>query len=291
MGRRSLLLGFTLLGAALVAIAAVLQSRDSQRRAAAPPAPAWHSADRTAAYLQSQLEPLAAGDSASTRRALAGLRACQFLDTTPGSATLHMTRSMDSGHEFDAVIGVNSRPAATGQDLEFALLREDQEPIRLRVEVRAGAVAAVHHAGRDATAWEPWNMAADLPLALGDLQIAEALALGHAFAAGTLQPLGVLRGLGARPQIVFETTRFAAAETGEKDAGNAAAARALVYVDLSLGRLRSVRVLDADGYVVRVYEDLTPVAADAMTRIAAFRVTSRPSSSHTVFRRVASATN
>jgi len=289
MARRSLLFGFTLLGAALLVIAAVLQSRETQRRSAPPPEPAWHSADRSAAYLLSQLQPLAAGDSATTRRALACLRACAFLDTATDSTFVRMTRTMNSGHEFDGAFEVRCRATATGQDLEFTLIREGHEPVRLGVEVRAGAVAVVHHA-------EPWKAAADLPLALGDLQIAEALALGQAFAAGALQPLGVLQGLGARSQIVFEVTGFmpaqpASAESSERDAGSATGARALVYVDAATCGLRSVRVLDTKGYVVRVYEDLTPTTENANARIAAFRVTSLPSSSHTVFRRVASTAN
>jgi hypothetical protein len=58
-----------------------------------------------------------------------------------------------------------------------------------------------------------------------------------------------------------------------------------VYVDAQSGQVRSVRILDAAGYVVRQYEDLVWEMAGSGSRLAAFQVMSIAASSHTQFRR------
>jgi len=288
--RRFYLGAITLLGAGLVAIAFGLQLRDSQRRSAAAPEPAWRSADRSAAFLERLLRPLAAGDSIVPPRVLAGLRACTLLESTADPIRVRMNRRLNSGHEFEAEIVLTCRTVATGQDLELNVTHGIQEPIRLRVEVRAGAITAISQAVANSTAWQLWTGAQDLPLALGDLQLAEVLQLCGAFAGGKFRPLGYLDGMGARPQLVLATSLVpaerATLRSGEPNDTPAAGERALAYVDSATCDLRSVRVLDVKGYLVRVYDNLVWETSNSRPRLSELQVISNPSNSHTVFHRV-----
>jgi hypothetical protein len=289
-GRRFFLGAITLLGAGLIAIAYVVQLRESQRRSAPAPEPAWRSADRSVAFLQHQLRPRATGDSIATARIVACVRASKPLDSTTDPLRVRMIRSLNSGHEFDSEIVLTCRAVETGQDLELNVTRGGQEPFRLRLQVRAGVIAAIQQAVASPSTWQPWTGARDLPLALGDLQVDEVLELCRAFAAGEFTPLGYLDGMGARPQLVLETKlaprQRTSPESGEHIDTPAAGERALAYVDSATCDLRGVRVLDAKGYVVRVYENMVWEMSGSRPRLSELQVTSMPSSSHTVFHRV-----
>lgn len=288
-GRLIFLIGITLVGAVLLAIAAVWQSRETQRRAAGSPAPAWRSADRSVTYLEAQIRAFAPSDSAGWRRAVACLQALDLLPSgTSDPARARMTRTMNSGHAFDAEISVTRRTAAPQLELEFELTRPGQAQLRLRLDVRAGTIAAVRQADAASSSWQPWNGAPELPLSLGDLPVAEVLALAHAFGSGRLRPVGAVETLGAQPQLVLETMDFESAPGTEPAAGDptndTAGARAWAYVDAATCALRSVRVFDSKGFVVRMYEDLGWVESGARMRLSQLRVTSMPNNSHTVFR-------
>jgi len=284
--RRFFLGSITLLGACLVAIAYVVQLRESQRRSAPAPEPAWRSAERSVAFLKHQLRPLAAGDSVVPAR----LHNDKFLDLTTDSICVRMIRSLNTGHAFESEITVNCRVVESGQNIELNVTREGHEPVRLRLEVRAGAIAAIQQADAASSTWQPWNGAQDLPLAIGDLQVGEVLELCRAFAGGKFKPLGYLAGMGARPQLVLETSLALADSTSPRsDPHNenpAAGERALAYVDSATCDVRSVRVFDAKGFVVRVYEDLVWETSDSRPRLSQLQVTSIPSNSHTMFHRV-----
>ena len=288
--RRFYLRATALAGGSLLAIAFVLQRGESRRRSAPAPEPAWRSADRSAAFFEHQIRPLAAGDSIVPPRILAGLRACKLNESTFDPIRVRMTRSLNSGHEFEAEIVMTCRAVETGQNLELNVTRGDQEPVRLRVEVRAGAITAISQAVAQSSAWQPWTGAQDLPLALGDLQMGEVLELCRGFAGERFKPLGYLGGMGARPQFVLEMslapTGRTALRSREPAATPTAGERALAYVDSATCNLRSVKVLDVKGFVVRVYDDLVWEMSDSRPRLRELQVTSMPSSSHTVFHRV-----
>jgi hypothetical protein len=285
--RRFYLGATALLGAGLLAVALMLQIGESRRRAAPAPEPAWRSADRSATFFEHQLRPLAAGDSIVSQRVLARLRACNLLESTTDPIRMRMTRSLNSGHEFEAEIAMTCRAAETGQDIELNVTRGSQEPVRLRVELRSGAITAISQAVATPSAWQPWTGAQDLPLALGDLQVGEVLELCRAFAGSTFKPLGYLDGMGARPQLVLDTSLAAPERTAPQSVAHnetpSAGARALAYVDSATCDLRSVKVLDVKGYLVRVYDDLRWEMTDSRPRLSELQVTSMPNSSHTVF--------
>jgi hypothetical protein len=95
--------------------------------------------------------------------------------------------------------------------------------------------------------------------------------------------------MGARPQLVLEASLVSAeggsSPSGEHNENPATGQRAFAYVDSATCALRSVRVFDGKGYVVRVYDDLVWEMSNSSLRLSELRVTSMPSSSHTVFHR------
>jgi len=285
-GRRRFLVSIALLGTALIAIAAVLQWRDSKQRAVPAPEAAWRTADRNAAILERSLRPLTAGDSLALSRILATRRQFDFFGPPSTPVFFHLRRGLDSGLEFDAEIALRLRSVDSGRDIEIDVAPVNRDPVRFRIEVRGGAIAAMQQAAADSTApWQPWTGARDLPLAVGDLPVAEVLELAAQWMGTDLEPLGFLAGMGARPQYVFEMRLSALAHAPIADAATSAVgSRALVYVDSATCEPRCVRVLDVRGYVVRIYED--PIWSEgAVSRLVQFRVTALSSSSHSVFRR------
>lgn len=287
--RRFLLVATTLVGAGLLAIAGVLQQREAQRAAAPLPEPAWRSADRSAAFLRNQLRPFAAADSAALARVAGHLHGCRFLDPATDPIHFHMTRALNSGHEFEAEVVLARRALPEGQQLELRVRRGNGAALHLRVGLQDGAIVAVEQATDSAATWRPWTGRQDLPLALGDLQLDEVLELGRAFDRGALVPVGRLEGLGSQPQFVLEASLDTTAVLSGSPAGStpspAVGAAALVYVDAQTGQVRSVRILDAKGYVVRVYEDLVWDPSGPQPFLAALQVTSIAGSSRTLFRR------
>jgi len=287
-GRGMLLGALSLLGAGLLAIASVMQVRESASRSAPKPEQAWRSADRSDAFLVNRLRRLSPADTTATQRVLARLQSCAFLDTT--SIQLHMTRRLNSGHEFDAEITVTHRAAEAGEDVELTVMRTGRDPVRLRAQLRSGEITGFEQAVTPASTWQPWTTEPGLPFAIGDLDLSECVALCRAFALGALEPLGYLCGMGAEPQLVL-AANLGRAEPA--DDSKAAAARretvgigALAYVDSATSRLRRVCVLDAKGYVVRIYEDLVWDTSRSRPRLSELHVASMPSSSQTVLRRV-----
>lgn len=293
--RRFFLGATALLGAVLVGLALVLQMGDSRRRSAPPPEPPWRTADRSAAYLEKQLRPIALSDSAGVVRVLAALRELKFLECTGEPTTWHMTRSFNSGHEFESEIVLTCSAVAAGHDVELSATRAGKEPLQLRMAVRAGVITGVETGGGTPLVWQPWTGAEAFPLALGDLQVGEALQLGRACAGRSFKPLGYLNGMGARSQLVLETDLVPAARAtppaAEDRVPAAAGARALAYVDSATSELRSVRVLDAKGYLVCIYDGMAWAMAAPRSPLASLRVTGIPSSSHTQLRRVVATTS
>lgn len=275
-----------LLGAFLAGAGYFLQVRDSRLRSAPAPEPAWRSADRSAAFLEQQIRPLAAGDSTRSRHALARLQACTILPATNDSLRLRLIRSLNSGHEFDSEILLTRQAVKNGYDLELNRMREAKEPAGLRIAVRAGAVEAVSQGAGTPPIWGAWTGATQLPLALGDLQMGEVLELCRAVAGGEVQALGYLDGMGAQPQLLLEAN-LAPPRGGSSSENPAAGARAIAYVDSATCALRSVRVLDEKGFVVRVYDGLIWQTLDSGARLSQVRVTSMPSNSHTLLHRIA----
>ena len=289
---RRLFLGATaLLGATLLVAGLVLQAGDSRRRAAPPPEPAWRTTDRRAAYFEKQLRPVSAGDGVAVARVSGALRAVKFLDCTGDSIHMRMTRSLNSGHEFDSEMVWTCRAAEAGHEVEMDMTRGSQEPLRLRMMVRVGAIARVETGTGMPPVWQPWTAAQALPLALGDLPVSEVLELAHACTRDQFKMMGFLGGLGARPQAVLEASL---AQTAQDSASTAAARvekpaageRALAYVDSATSELRSVRVFDAKGYLVRLYDGLVWTTTDSGARLSELQVTSVPNASHSVFHRL-----
>jgi hypothetical protein len=266
-GRRAFLLVLTVLGAGLLATAWVLDRRTSRQRPVPPMQPAWRTAERSVTFLQHQLRPLATSDSIATRRAVARLRDARVLDFGRDTLRVRLIRRLNSGHEFESDVLLVPHAGATGHAVEVQVTRRHQPPIQFQFELREGEVAS--------------PLAGEALFAFGDLPIEEAIELRRSLEGGRFEPLGMLAGLKAEPQLILAATLGATADSSSTSTRGRSA---FAYVDSASCELRGVWVFDAQGYVVRVYDHLVWDAT--RSRLAALEVSSNPNGSRTVLRSV-----
>lgn len=273
---------FTLLmvaGAALIVFWLVGPS-EPETAAPAPQKPDWIAYATPKAQWLAHLEPLdtAAADAARLREGLAGLR----LASARAEATIR--RALNSGHEYDSRVRVRYEEEGDTAELRLEIERSAGERVSYEAEIWDGEVARFEVDSGDG---EVSELGSGAPVSLGDLRIEDVLALYGTLRRGTLEPLGLLERAGSRRLLVLESDfspfQALAGRPGPESDGERGAS-ALVYLAADELELRTVRVFDAAGRLVRVYGNF--LFDGSAPR--AFTVSSLPSKSQTLLRLEAS---
>jgi len=197
-----------------------------------------------------------------------------------------LVRELRSGHAFEAELMLDYDKKEDREVATLTLPRENGTSLRYRAELRDGVITAVkvEEKGVDGKLQLVELPAATLdqveggglPIGIGDLSVRESIDLLHALRSGSWRVLGDLGKLGSRRLIVFEVDLENEQEPVRRQG-------ALAYVDAKHWELHSLRVFDDQDRLIRVYGDFAYQDALDGRRLSAFRVSTIPSGSHSVF--------
>ena len=279
-----------LIGAGLVLILTSLRGADpnpADGAQASKPPQAGASTGIPKSHFIAHVRPVAKWDAAEPFDVALAWRRMQALMSL---SSLHiegrLIRELRSGHAFEAELMLDYDKKEDREVATLTLPRENGTSIRYRAELRDGVIAAVQveEKGVDGEVQLVELPAATLdqveggrlPIGIGDLSIRESVDLLHALRTGNWRILGDLDKLGSRSLIVFEVDL-----EGRK--GPVRGQSALAYVDVARWELHSLRVFDDQDRLVRIYGDFAYQDAVEGRRLSAFRVSTIPSGSHSVF--------
>jgi hypothetical protein len=227
-------------------------------------------------------------------------RADLYRGISSAVSSWELTRVLPQGYEFDSRLDVTCRsrsPQLT--DLELRIRRRDTETVLYRAEVGEQGIGNLRYASRSGPGagaaapgvYQEVAVAADTPLAIGDLRIRDVVDLHRALQLHRVRYLGTLDTLNAVQLRVFEVPLGAPAAAprlgkGQDQDYQAHAMSALLYFEPVELLPRTIRFFDQGERLVRTYSDLLYSRARAGEgngdlRLTSFRVDSLPTESST----------
>lgn len=261
-----------------------------------PPAPAaspdrhWVSRSTPKDHLLARLRP---PDEETSKARLAGAALPLLVAEQSAASTTRVEfrtqRVVRSGFLYEARCTATYQERGETTDLRLTVQGAEGPPLTYWAEIQHGDLVrkGVEVPGRDgATERRPLALGSTLPFGIGDLDLRDVLLLHEALGDPDLQPEGILKAPKSAGLVVFDVDL--AGPPGGKAGGAAPAsyptqgASALVYAGFPGLRIQVIRVFDAEGWCVRVYEDFE-FDPDSPGMPRRFRVESIPSTAHTVF--------